>query len=66
MIDVHYFSDNNDGFVVPDEVNKTTVPDSSDEEMKTGNDFSLKLEGEETKSEEKKGGFKLFGVMIQQ
>ncbi|CAA7048466.1 unnamed protein product [Microthlaspi erraticum] len=57
MIDVHYFS-GNEAFVVPDEVNKKMVHESSDEEMK--------LEGEETKSEEKKGGFKLFGVMIQQ
>ncbi|EOA37470.1 hypothetical protein CARUB_v10011592mg [Capsella rubella] len=54
MIDVHYFSGN--GFMVPEEVNKT-ARESSDEEMK--------LKNEEPKSEEKKGGFMLFGVRIQ-
>ncbi|XP_010479572.1 PREDICTED: AP2/ERF and B3 domain-containing transcription factor At1g51120-like [Camelina sativa] len=63
MIDVHYFSGN--GFMVPEEVNKT-AQESSGEEMKTGNVFSSKLEDEEPKSEEKKGGgFMLFGVRIQ-
>ncbi|XP_010461945.1 PREDICTED: AP2/ERF and B3 domain-containing transcription factor At1g51120-like [Camelina sativa] len=62
MIDVHYFSGN--GFMVPEEVNKT-AQESSDEEMKTGNVFSSKLEDEEPKPEEKKGGFMLFGVRIQ-
>ncbi|KAL1207113.1 AP2/ERF and B3 domain-containing transcription factor [Cardamine amara subsp. amara] len=62
VIDVHYFSNN--GFMVPEEVNKT-VHERSDGEMKTENVFSSKLEDEEIKSEEKKGGFMLFGVRIQ-
>ncbi|ESQ30408.1 hypothetical protein EUTSA_v10012152mg [Eutrema salsugineum] len=56
MIDIHIFSGD-------EEVNET-VHNSSVKELKTENFFSSKLEGEETKAEEKKGGFKLFGVMI--
>ncbi|XP_010501941.1 PREDICTED: AP2/ERF and B3 domain-containing transcription factor At1g50680-like [Camelina sativa] len=52
MIDVRYYSEN--GSVVPKEVN-----------MKTENFVSSKLKDEETKTEEKKGSFMLFGVMIQ-
>ncbi|KAL1208947.1 AP2/ERF and B3 domain-containing transcription factor [Cardamine amara subsp. amara] len=64
MIDVHYFSDN--GFVVPEEVNKMMVHDSCDEEVTTENFFSSKLEDDKAKSDEKnKGGFMLFGVRIQ-
>ncbi|ESQ30364.1 hypothetical protein EUTSA_v10012356mg [Eutrema salsugineum] len=62
MIDVQYFSGN--GFVDPKGLNKT-AHEISDEEMKTGNVFDPKLEDKGTKSEEKKGGFMLFGVMIQ-
>ncbi|VVB01464.1 unnamed protein product [Arabis nemorensis] len=62
MIDVHCFSDL--GFVAPEEVNKT-VHNSFEEKMKTENLFNSKLKDEETKSEEKKGGFMLFGVRIQ-
>ncbi|KFK35915.1 hypothetical protein AALP_AA4G053000 [Arabis alpina] len=61
MIDVHCFSEN--GFVAHEEVNKTVHNHNSFE--KTENLFNSKLKVEETKSEEKKGGFMLFGVRIQ-
>ncbi|KAJ4896634.1 AP2/ERF and B3 domain-containing transcription factor [Raphanus sativus] len=61
MIDVDYFTEK--GSVEPKGVNKM-VRNVSEEEMKTKNFFSSKLE-EETKSEVKKGGFMLFGVRIQ-
>ncbi|CAA7048413.1 unnamed protein product [Microthlaspi erraticum] len=63
MIDVHCFSDN--GFVVPEEVNETVLHNNCVEEIKTENFFKTKLEDEETKVAEKKGGFMLFGVRIQ-
>ncbi|CAH8255204.1 unnamed protein product [Arabidopsis lyrata] len=62
MIDVHYFSDN--GTVVAEEVSMT-VHDSSEEGMKTENFVSSKSKDKETKTEENKGGFMLFGVRIQ-
>ncbi|KAF8092610.1 hypothetical protein N665_0408s0007 [Sinapis alba] len=61
MIDVDYFTDK--GSVAPKEVNKM-VHNVSEEEMKTENFFSTKIE-EETKSELNKEGFMLFGVRIQ-
>ncbi|KAG2304835.1 hypothetical protein Bca52824_033486 [Brassica carinata] len=64
MVDVHYFSDN-DSVVTGEEVNKT-VHKSSDDVMKLENFSKSKLgEEEETKPEENKGGFMLFGVRIQ-
>ncbi|CAF2215309.1 hypothetical protein HID58_028467 [Brassica napus] len=59
MIDVDH-----KGFVAPKEENKM-VHNRSEGEMKTENFFNSKLEDEETKQEEKKGGFMLFGVRIQ-
>ncbi|XP_010463358.1 PREDICTED: AP2/ERF and B3 domain-containing transcription factor At1g50680-like [Camelina sativa] len=61
MIDVHYSSHN--GSVVPEEANMT-VHDSSEEGMKTEKFVSSKLKHEETKTEENKGSFLLFGVRI--
>ncbi|XP_010501940.1 PREDICTED: AP2/ERF and B3 domain-containing transcription factor At1g50680-like [Camelina sativa] len=60
MIGVHYSSDN--GSVVPEEANMT-VHDSSEE--KTEKFVSSKLKDEESKTEESKGSFMLFGVRIQ-
>ncbi|CAH8330371.1 unnamed protein product [Eruca vesicaria subsp. sativa] len=60
MIDVDYFTDK--GSMDPKEVNKR-VHNVSEEEMKTENFFSSKVE-EETNSEVSKGGFMLFGVRI--
>ncbi|ESQ30407.1 hypothetical protein EUTSA_v10012161mg [Eutrema salsugineum] len=57
MIDILFFSD--------DEKENESAHNSSVKELKTENFISSKLEDEETKSEKKKGGFKLFGVMIQ-
>jgi len=62
MIDVHCFSDN--GSVVAEEVSMT-VHDSSVQVKKTENLVSSMLEDKETKSEENKGGFMLFGVRIE-
>ncbi|KAF8092741.1 hypothetical protein N665_0402s0029 [Sinapis alba] len=59
MIDVDHI-----GFVPPKEENKK-VYNSSEGKMKTEDFFNSKLEDEETKSEENKGGFMLFGVRIQ-
>jgi len=59
MIDVDH-----KGFVAHKEENKM-VHNRSEGEMKTENFFNSKLEDEETKQEEKKGGFMLFGVRIQ-
>ncbi|CAH2036356.1 unnamed protein product [Thlaspi arvense] len=66
MIDVKFFSDNDSSVVTDEEVNGTVLHISPyKEERKTKNLYSTKLEDEETKSEEKKGGFMLFGVRIQ-
>ncbi|CAH8325186.1 unnamed protein product [Eruca vesicaria subsp. sativa] len=62
MVDVHRFSDN-DSVVTDEEVHKR-VHNSSDDVMITEN-FNSKLGEEETKPEENKGGFMLFGVKIQ-
>ncbi|KAG2304856.1 hypothetical protein Bca52824_033507 [Brassica carinata] len=62
MIDVHCSSD--DGSVVRDEEVNETVRNSTDGEVKN-EDFNSKLEEEETRSVENKGGFMLFGVRIQ-
>ncbi|XP_056844293.1 AP2/ERF and B3 domain-containing transcription factor At1g50680-like [Raphanus sativus] len=64
MVDVHRFSDS-DSVVTDEEVNKT-VHNSSDDVISKPDNFSKsKLGEEETKPEENKGGFMLFGVRIQ-
>ncbi|KAJ0229898.1 AP2/ERF and B3 domain-containing transcription factor [Hirschfeldia incana] len=63
MVDVHYFSDN-DSVVPGEEVNKT-VHNSSDDVMKPENFSKSNLWEQETKPEENRGGFMLFGVRIQ-
>lgn len=65
MIDVHRFSDDDSPVVTDEEVNKIARV-GTEEEVKTESFLSSKLlEDVETKSEEKKGGFMLFGVRIQ-